>query len=198
MAYSADTFVADEQPTTAKWNKLWANDAAFNDGTGIANNAILTAHIAAANVTLPKISDFDWFKYISGGSFSSTIAGTWTRIGSNTSTGQAGWNAAQSAGAQNEEIQYKAAMAAGTYSVYMHVDKDVNRGIYTTSVDAVSIGTNDSYAATRQANSVLTVSTSLVIATNKLITVNVKMATKNASSAGYYGTINALEFVRTA
>lgn len=35
MAYSADTFVADEQPTTAKWNKLWTNDASFNDGTGI-------------------------------------------------------------------------------------------------------------------------------------------------------------------
>ena len=46
MAYSADTFVADEQPTTAKWNKLWANDAAFNDGTGIANNAITANHIS--------------------------------------------------------------------------------------------------------------------------------------------------------
>lgn len=40
MAYSADTFVADEQPTTAKWNKLWNNDAAFNDGSGfnVTNN----------------------------------------------------------------------------------------------------------------------------------------------------------------
>ena len=44
MAYSADTFVADEQPTTAKWNKLWANDAAFNDGSGIAASAILASH----------------------------------------------------------------------------------------------------------------------------------------------------------
>lgn len=35
MAYSADSFVADEQPTTAKWNKLWSNDAAFNDSSGI-------------------------------------------------------------------------------------------------------------------------------------------------------------------
>lgn len=46
MAYSADTFVADEQPTTAKWNKLWSNDASFNDGTGIADNAIITRHLA--------------------------------------------------------------------------------------------------------------------------------------------------------
>lgn len=35
MAYSADTFTSLEQPTLAKWNKLWANDAAFNDGTGL-------------------------------------------------------------------------------------------------------------------------------------------------------------------
>jgi hypothetical protein len=36
MSYSADSFSAGEQPTTAKWNKLWSNDASFNDGTGIA------------------------------------------------------------------------------------------------------------------------------------------------------------------
>lgn len=40
MAYSADSFVADEQPTTAKWNKLWNNDASFNDGTGLGDNTI--------------------------------------------------------------------------------------------------------------------------------------------------------------
>lgn len=54
MAYSADSFVADEQPTTAKWNKLWSNDAAFNDGTGIANAAINENHVSGiskANLT---------------------------------------------------------------------------------------------------------------------------------------------------
>ena len=49
MAYSADTFVADEQPTTAKWNKLWANDAAFNDGSGFANGALGSVHASLAN-----------------------------------------------------------------------------------------------------------------------------------------------------
>lgn len=56
MAYSADTFVADEQPTTAKWNKLWSNDASFNDGTGIADDKILTRHILDSNVTSDKLS----------------------------------------------------------------------------------------------------------------------------------------------
>lgn len=57
MAYSADSFVADEQPTTAKWNKLWTNDASFNDGSGIADDKILTRHILEDNITAPLI---DW------------------------------------------------------------------------------------------------------------------------------------------
>lgn len=40
MSYSADSFVAGEQPTTSKWNKLFTNDASFNDGTGIAPSAV--------------------------------------------------------------------------------------------------------------------------------------------------------------
>ena len=46
MAYSADSFSAGEQPTTAKWNKLWTNDASFNDGTGIANMSTSTTAIS--------------------------------------------------------------------------------------------------------------------------------------------------------
>lgn len=57
MAYSADSFTALEVPTLTKMNKLWANDASFNDGTGIANNAIKTAHITDANVTPAKITN---------------------------------------------------------------------------------------------------------------------------------------------
>lgn len=55
MAYQADSFVADEQPTTAKWNKLWSNDASFNDGSGIADDKILTRHLLAGNVTAAKL-----------------------------------------------------------------------------------------------------------------------------------------------
>lgn len=58
MAYSADTFVADEQPTTAKWNKLWSNDASFNDGTGIGDDAIIARHIADDVVSMYQHTDF--------------------------------------------------------------------------------------------------------------------------------------------
>lgn len=59
MAYSADTFVADEQPTTAKWNKLWANDASFNDGTGFADGAIATAKLANNAVGVQRLSGIE-------------------------------------------------------------------------------------------------------------------------------------------
>lgn len=35
MAYASWSVVADEQPTTAKWNILGTNDAAFVDGSGM-------------------------------------------------------------------------------------------------------------------------------------------------------------------
>lgn len=57
MAYSADSFVADEIPTTTKWNKLWNNDASFNDGSGIGDNVILDRHIATGNLKTNKVSN---------------------------------------------------------------------------------------------------------------------------------------------
>ena len=80
MAYSADTFVADEQPTTAKWNKLWTNDASFNNGTGIADNAILTRHITNSNVTSSKLS-FETVEAKLAAAFNSAASNTWQDTG---------------------------------------------------------------------------------------------------------------------
>jgi len=35
MGYQYQVFVADEQPTPAKWQQLWDNDASFNNGSGL-------------------------------------------------------------------------------------------------------------------------------------------------------------------
>ena len=37
MAYVSYVFVSGEVPTVTIWNQLWANDASFNNGTGIAD-----------------------------------------------------------------------------------------------------------------------------------------------------------------
>jgi len=54
--YTAIVFTANEQPTTAKWNLIGSNDSAFNLGTGLEDNVILTRHILLNNVTAPKLS----------------------------------------------------------------------------------------------------------------------------------------------
>lgn len=45
MAYTAWSVVANEQPSTAKWNILGANDASFADGTGIAVDVIANSKL---------------------------------------------------------------------------------------------------------------------------------------------------------
>lgn len=84
MAYSADTFVADEQPTTAKWNKLWANDASFNDGTGIATGAITSSKISGLDKSLTT-TDSNPYKFrVVKGDAQNTSAGSFVKVTFNT------------------------------------------------------------------------------------------------------------------
>ncbi len=48
--YTAITFVASEQPTTAKWNLIGSNDASFNTGAGFNDGIIVNRHMAALAV----------------------------------------------------------------------------------------------------------------------------------------------------
>lgn len=67
MAYTSWSVVFGEQPSAAKWNILGTNDASFNDGTGIADQKILSRHLAptvilesaTADVTINSSSSFD-------------------------------------------------------------------------------------------------------------------------------------------
>lgn len=44
--YSAQTFVAGEMPTTAKWNLLWSNDQSFNSGNGFNDGILMPRHFS--------------------------------------------------------------------------------------------------------------------------------------------------------
>lgn len=56
MSYQVWSVVFGEQPSASKWNILGSNDASFNDGTGIADDKILTRHILQNNVTAAKLA----------------------------------------------------------------------------------------------------------------------------------------------
>lgn len=89
MAYTAWSVVFGEQPSAAKWNILGANDASFNDGTGIANGVITSEHLnatiafhayrAAAQTITSSLSTivFDTERYDLGSDYS-TATGKFT------------------------------------------------------------------------------------------------------------------------
>jgi hypothetical protein len=52
MAYASWSVTFGEQPSAAKWNILGTNDASFNDGTGIATNAITAAKLSTSAIKL--------------------------------------------------------------------------------------------------------------------------------------------------
>lgn len=56
--YTAITFVANEQPTTAKWNLIGSNDSSFNLGTGLEDSVIINRHLASGAVTGDKITNY--------------------------------------------------------------------------------------------------------------------------------------------
>lgn len=80
MAYSAWSVVFGEQPTAAKWNILGTNDAGFNDGTAIGDNAIITRHILNSNITSSKLS-LDTVTAQLGATFNSAASNTWQDTG---------------------------------------------------------------------------------------------------------------------
>lgn len=57
MAYQAWSVVFGEQPSASKWNILGTNDAGFNDGTAIGDDAILTRHIADDQILPAQLTD---------------------------------------------------------------------------------------------------------------------------------------------
>ncbi|MFA5937324.1 MAG: hypothetical protein WC822_05640 [Candidatus Paceibacterota bacterium] len=56
MAYQSWSVVFGEQPSASKWNILGTNDASFNDGSGIADDAIINRHLADDSVTGNNLS----------------------------------------------------------------------------------------------------------------------------------------------
>jgi hypothetical protein len=83
MAYQLWSVVFGEQPSASKWNILGTNDAGFNDGTAIADDAILARHIANLAVSNAQMAadTFLWEKLADvtlGAGADSISSGTFT------------------------------------------------------------------------------------------------------------------------
>lgn len=98
--------------------------------------------------------------------------------------------------AQNDAWAVDVVLAAGTWDAHFYVGKASSTGIITLQQDGTDMGTADTYAASAAAAKV-SVTGWTVSATGKK-RMNLKMATKNASSSGYLLIIDGIEFRRTA
>lgn len=66
MVYQSWSVVFGEQPSSAKWNILGANDASFNDGTGITDGVIKPEHLKDGSSTLNSWVWDSWTPTLSG------------------------------------------------------------------------------------------------------------------------------------
>jgi hypothetical protein len=100
-------------------------------------------------------------------------------------------------GSQNNEISFDVILAVGTWTIeLMHMQQSLC-GIYTALIDGISVGTIDGYTASI-AYSVRSSVTGVTITSAGKHRLTLRMATKNASSTGYYGQIQHIQLRRTA
>jgi hypothetical protein len=127
------------------------------------------------------------------------VSGTWTATPPATTGNPIYYRLTNTGGVANEYIEFKTVLQAGTYSIGLLYDTDINRGIFTMSVDGVNTGsTIDSYSNPRVNAQFSNFTTSYVLATSKLVTIRLTAATKNGSSSGYILGLYGLVIRRSA
>lgn len=87
-------------------------------------------------------------------------------------------------------------LVAGTWTITVAHDTDVNRGIVDVSLEGSSLGTFDGYAG--NVARVLTTYTGVVVAASGLQTLRFEVTGKNGASADYFAYVSGVQFVRTA
>jgi hypothetical protein len=133
---------------------------------------------------------------IAATSKASANTGTWTLVVWADATYPLGGGGLQSSGTQNDALSWDVVLSAGTWECIIHCRKSTNTGIFTLNQDGASMGTADSYNGSI-AYGALSI-TGWTVSTTGKKTMQLKLATKNGSSSGYYGQIFAVSFRRTA
>jgi len=112
----------------------------------------------------------------------SQIAGTWSVF---TDDGILNKQLYNSTNAQNNEVNYSMFIPAGVYTLYLVFKKSSEGAIATVTIDGVSQGTIDTYAAAPAYAQSGTIA-GITISTSGIKSLNFKAATRHASSTGYY------------
>jgi len=157
--------------SAASWQTPASGSAVFSKQVIILLNGLGSVQTAPVGVWTPTfLTNVDTSNFVG-----------WVNISDNT---------------QNDAITFDFACNAGTHSLeFFHLPFS-NRGIYTLSVDGVTVGTVDGYAGSL--NPTRAVVTGIVIASSGQHTLTITMATKNASSGGYMAMMERAVLTQTA
>lgn len=100
-----------------------------------------------------------------------------------------------SSGGQNAAVAWDVLMDAGTWTIGLTHQAGTSRGIYSVRIDGTQVGLIDGYGASEY-NATGSV-TGVAVATAGIKRLSLVMATKNASSSDYFGTISHISAIRT-
>ena len=123
--------------------------------------------------------------------YSSIIQGTWVWVQANN------WVSNTAARAINDELNYKAFLAKGTYQAVVFFTTGPDHGNLHILIDGVDKGNADGYSG-GILNYQRIVVADIVVTTSGLVTIGLKVASKNASSSDYYMYVNLVTLYRTA
>lgn len=126
--------------------------------------------------------------------YSGITQGTWIVV-SNAASLMAGYFQ-NTSDAQNDRIDYKAFLSAGTYTFSLMCAKNTTCAISTILIDGSSVGTLDWYDALTY--DVVQTITGIVVATPGLKTISIKAATRNAGAGGWALYLCSMALFRTA
>lgn len=97
----------------------------------------------------------------------------------------------------NDFIAWDVPLTAGTWTVTVLHDKDVNRGIATVTFDATTVGTIDTYNGSTVQNAATQI-TGIVVGADAIVRLKFAVLSKNASSSSYIFTPQHITLTRTA
>jgi hypothetical protein len=133
-----------------------------------------------------------WRAEINASAWQATAVGAWVTG----ATGMFTYFSAVSDGTQNASIDYTVDLSPGTWSLKFFGYRGPGLGIATIKLDGTTIGTIDLYVAVAAAYD--STITGITVSTDGAQTLQVVMATKNASSSGYQGNASWFTMWRTA
>ena len=133
-----------------------------------------------------------WRAEINASAWQATAVGAW----GTGATGMFTYFSAVSDGTQNASIDYTVDLSPGTWSLKFFGYRGPGLGIATIKLDGTTIGTIDLYVAVAAAYD--STITGITVSTDGAQTLQVVMATKNASSSGYQGNASWFTMWRTA